>query len=149
MLNEFMLQYYKCGQTSICGLMLADCLLLANISLSLSQQHGATELGTFGRLRCQRGLLRSEKQTLPRWYPNISVRASVSLWKLRYVNVSLWWLCRATGDFQWPTVRLWAPVRECAGCTCWVGVFSLRAAFLLLKTWERELINWYLHSFPA
>lgn len=59
MLNNYMLQYYKCGKNPICGLMLADCLLLANISLSLSQQHGATELGTFGQLQRQCGLLRS------------------------------------------------------------------------------------------
>lgn len=55
-----MLQYYnKRGQNPICDLMPANCLLLANISLSLSQQHAATELGTFGQLRRQCGLLRS------------------------------------------------------------------------------------------
>lgn len=44
--NNFMPQHCdKCGQTSICVLVLANCLLLANISLSLSQQHGATEAG--------------------------------------------------------------------------------------------------------
>lgn len=52
-----MLQHKKRGQNPISVLMLASCLLLANISLSLSQQRGATEPGTFGRPQHRRGLL--------------------------------------------------------------------------------------------
>lgn len=46
MRHKFTLQYdNECGQNPICGLLLAGCLLLANISLSLSQQHGAAVVG--------------------------------------------------------------------------------------------------------
>lgn len=68
--------------------MLANCLLMANISLSLSQQHTATELGTFGPLRHQCGLLRStasERET--KAFPLVSkrLRAAVCV----FVEVAL------------------------------------------------------------
>lgn len=84
-----MLQYYsKCGQNPICHLKLAKCLLLANISLSFSQQHGAAEPGTFGQLRRRCGLLRStasERETKASPLLSKRLRASVCV----FVEVAL------------------------------------------------------------
>lgn len=90
-INNSMLQYNKCGQNPISMLMLANCLLLANISLSLSQQCGATEPGTFGRPRHRRGLLaeRSERAKVKRFPAVVQTpprRCLRLLRKLRYVK---------------------------------------------------------------